>query len=399
MNKLRNEKGLAMPLVMIVMVVLALLGIALWNYSMSELNQSVREEKRARAYYIARAGAESMGRNIMVNPDILEEIPEINDIITSDNIDFDIANFDPDLAADIHVGELLVTMEKIEENRVIITGSGTVDDINQEVSLILETQEPFDGVVYSLGSMDFQNNVYLEGDVVCGGKVNPPNNFVGEKTEDTVIIFPPPDPDFPPVPEYSGNLTVGNNNTVTITESPTDAYKKISIGNKGTLVIDAVSASGPLDIETKDFKMKNGSALELKVHETNTIVIVVDEMSLKDVTLTGTGTAYIYVRSKLNVQTPHAVIDNDAFLVVYLDEGAIMEMQANSQFEGLVYGPEATVEVGGSADFTGAMIVEQLKGSGGGSSIGSAGTDITKKYSWDILDIDYGGYWMVHWVR
>ena len=229
--------------------------------------------------------------------------------------------------------------------------------------------------------------------------MNPPNNFVGTIKEDTVIVFPPPDPDFPPVPEYSGNLTVGSSEPVTITESPAGAYNKISIGNKKTLVIDAVSASGPLHIETKDFEMKNGSALELKVDPTNTIVSVVDEMSLKDVTLTGTGTAYIYVRSKLNVQTPHAVIDNNAYLVVYLDKGAIMEMQANSQFEGLVYGPEGTVEIGGNADFTGAMIVEQLKGSGGGSSIGAAGTDITKKYSWDALDLDYGGYWMVHWVR
>ncbi|MDY6826370.1 MAG: hypothetical protein SVV67_04225 [Bacillota bacterium] len=399
MRLLKNESGLAMPLVMIVMVVLTLLGIALWNYSTSELNQSVREEKRARAYYIARAGAESMGRHIMVNPDILEEIPEINDIITSENIDFDIANFDPDLADDIHVGELLVTMEKVDENRVMITGIGTVDDINQDVSLILETQEPFDGVVYSLGSMDFHQHVYLEGDIVSGGKVNPPTNFVGTIKEDTQIVFPPPDPDFTPVPNYTENLTIKNNETVIITETPTAAYEKINIKNGGTMVVDAVGASGPIHLEVKDFDMNNGSFLQLNVDANNSIVIVADTMILKDVKLTGSGTAYIYVRSSLNVQTPHADIAPEAYLVVYLDQGAMMELQANSQFEGLLYGPEATVEVGGNADFTGAMIVEQLKGSGGGSSIGAADTDIIKKYSWDILDIDYGGYWMVHWVR
>ena len=68
--------------------------------------------------------------------------------------------------------------------------------------------------------------------------------------------------------------------------------------------------------------------------------------------------------------------------------------------EGLVYiGPEATVSMGGNADFTGAMIVEQLKGTGGNAKIGAAGTEIRRKYSWDLLDLDYGGYWLVYWTE
>jgi hypothetical protein len=394
MKFIKDEKGLAMPLVLIILVVLSLLGMALWQYSISELNFAVREEKRARAYYIARAGAESLARHILVNPDVLNAIPEVDDSISSDSLEYDI-NFSGNST---NVGDMLVELTRIETDRVEITGTGTVDGIVQSVGLILETQEPFDGIVYSLGSLDFQNQVTINGDLVSGGKVNPPDNLTGTIKEDTIIIFPPPDPDFPPVPTYSGNLTVPKDGTTTITESPENAYQKISIDNKGSLIISA--AAGPIYIETKDFEMDNNAEkFELATSPDYDIIMVVDEMVLKTMKVSGSGVAYLYVRTKLNVQTPHADVDSNALLVVYLGPGAIMEMQANSHFEGLVYGPEAIVEIGGNADFHGAMIVEQLKGRGGSFSIGSAGTVMGRKYSWDLLDLDYGGYWMVHWVR
>jgi hypothetical protein len=393
----KNEKGLAMPLILIIMVVLSLLGAAIWQYSVAELNHSVREEKKARAYYIARAGAESLGRHIMVNPSVLNSVPNIDDLITSDELDFDIT-FSGET---ISVGDLTVELERIETDRVTITGTGTVDEIVQSVSLILETQEPFDGVVYSMGSLDFQSQVNLVGDIVSGGKVTPeggPSNFSGTIKEDTVIIFPPPDPDFPEVPAYSGNLNIPKDGTHTITTSPAQAYQKIDIGHSATLIINA--SSGYIYVEAKDFDMHSqAEKFELVTHEGNDIVLVVDEMVMKTIKVTGNGVAYVYVRSKLNVQTPHAEVDSTALLVVYLGPGAIMELQAGSHFEGLVYGPEAIVEIAGNADFHGAMIVEQLKGRGGSFTIGSAGTDIIRAYSWDILDLDYGGYWMVHWVR
>ena len=55
---LKNEHGWAMPLVLMVIVVITLLGTALWAYSMADLKQVTREEKRMQAYYLARSGAE-----------------------------------------------------------------------------------------------------------------------------------------------------------------------------------------------------------------------------------------------------------------------------------------------------------------------------------------------------
>jgi len=389
-----NEKGMAMPTVLIFLVVVTLLSVALWHYANSEVSISVREEHKARAYYLARAGAESMGRHILINPDVISAIPEVDDTITSDQIDYEVDYS----GAPVHVGELEVVLKRIDEDRVRITGTGTVEGIVQSVSLILETQEPFDGVVYSMGSLVFQNQVTVNGDLVSGGTITPPIRHTGSVKENTIITFPPPDPDFPPVPTYSGNLSVGRNITVTISSSPAGAYQTIFIGNRGSLVITA--ASGDIYVETKNLDMHNqATKLELVTSADHDIVIVVDEMIMKKIKVSGNGNAYIYVRSRLNVQTPHADVDSNALLIVYLGPGCIMELQANSHFEGLVYGPQATVEVGGNADLQGAMIVEQLKGRGGSFTIGSAGTEIIQKYNWSVLDLDYGGYWMVQWEQ
>ena len=404
MNYLKCEKGIAMPLVLVILLVLTLLGAALWNYGMSELNQSVREEKRARAYYVARAGAESVARDIMNDPTPLTAITEIGDQLVSDEL-----TYNPEIPTEgeeKYVGELTVELERVSENRVEITGTGSVDNVIQSVSIVIETQEEFDGVVYSLGNLDFQSGVTLNGDVVSGGIVNPPDNFNGTIKEETEIKFP--HPEFRDVPEsYTGTLTIDKDGTLTIDrtsdivsgDGQAGPYQKIFIDHSAKLILDA--SQGALTLETKVFDMhNNANMLEFKTHKDHDLILIVDEIDLKKVRVTGNGTAYLYVRSMINVQTPHADVDDEALLFVRLDKGCIMEMQANSNFEGLVYGPEAVVEIAGNADFHGAMIVEQLKGSGGSFTIGSAGTVIDRgKYSWDFLGLDYGGYWMVHWLR
>ncbi len=409
MYLLKNEKGLAMPLVLVILLVLALLGVALWNYSMSELNQSVRDEKRSRAYYVARAGAESAARDIMNDPYPLTLIPEVGDYIVSADLEYEPPiPVDSESSEDKFVGDIKVELKRVTDNSVEITGTGSVDDISQSVSIVLETQEEFDGVVYSHGNLDFQQGVTLSGDIVSGGLVSPPDNFDGTIKEETEIKFP--EAEFTEVPDsYSGTLTVDKDETLRVSrtsnidivdsDGQAGPYQKVYIGHSATLKLDA--ADGPVTLETKIFDMHNNAEmLEFATSKGNDLTLIVDEIDLKRIKVTGDGTANIYVRSMINVQTPHANVEDGALLFVRLDKGCIMEIQANSKFEGLVYGPEAVVEIGGNADFHGAMIVEQLKGSGGSFTIGSSGTVIDRgKYGWDFLGLDYGGYWMVHWLR
>lgn len=403
MKLLRDEKGLAMPLALIVLLVLTLLGIALWQYSMSELNNAVREEKRARAYYIARAGAESVARFVMINPDVLDSIPkEIDAVITSESINYKTGD-------DVDVGDVVVELKRIASNKIEVTGIGEVDEVIQRVSLILETQEEFDGVVYATDGLNFQQNVTVNGDIVSGGLVKWQNVTVTEHPnsdytlkDNTIIHWPRPE--FPPpAGSYPGVINISNNSTgtpitaITSTHYPHEAYQSVTMGNNSNLTIDASSNS--IFLDTQIFNMRQNSHLTLVTSADHDLIIVVDSITLRRTTILGDGTAKLYVRNSMNVQTPAAYVDDHALLEVYLDEGCNMTMIANAKFAGLVYGPQAIVTINGNADFEGSMIVSQLLGTNGSPIIGSSGTYLDHKYSWGKLGLDYGGYWMVHWIQ
>lgn len=423
---IRSEKGIAMPLVLIVLVVLILLGIALHQYSISELDHSVREEKRTRAYYIARAGAESLARHIMRDMDILEEVPEVDDRVTFDEQDFDTDYFSETET----VGEVEVELKRISETRVEVTGTGTVDDdINQNVSIVLEIQDEFDGVVYSVNDLRFNSGLEVVGDIVTADESvkfgtdeveydEEKGVYTHDSVEGTIkkgesIAFP--SIDFPDPPEeYDDHLiisakemddepeyTIDTNNTP---DNDNKGYEKISIekhGNtEGKLIMDATEDE--VQVETKDLEMDKDAKLLFETSSGHSLKLIVENYAkITKIEVTGDGIAEIYVRDEghVNFQTPHAdILKDDANLVVYLGEGSTMDLQANSNFEGLVYGPEAFVSMGGNASFKGSMIVNELKGIKGSTYIGSGDTTIDHKHSWDFLDIDYGGYYMVRWV-
>ena len=73
-----DEKGYALPLVFVIMLVLALLSTALWFYGTSETTQVSRQEKRARAYYYALSG-------IGITEKILDDDKGINLLKTGDD--------------------------------------------------------------------------------------------------------------------------------------------------------------------------------------------------------------------------------------------------------------------------------------------------------------------------
>jgi len=66
---IKDDKGIALPLVLMVMLILILLSTALWQYSMTDTKHVVMDEKNMQAHYVALSGAK-------VGSKILEEIIE-----------------------------------------------------------------------------------------------------------------------------------------------------------------------------------------------------------------------------------------------------------------------------------------------------------------------------------
>jgi hypothetical protein len=82
MNKLLNNKGSALITVIMIMVVLTILGLSLLGISLYETKRSVLQERKVRAHYLARSGAnvslEVLESKLPYDDDIEKLIDELN---------------------------------------------------------------------------------------------------------------------------------------------------------------------------------------------------------------------------------------------------------------------------------------------------------------------------------
>ncbi len=167
-----------MPLVLIVMVVLILLGTALFAYSISDLNQAEWVESRSRAHYLARVGTESAAKTLLRNPEMITAIR--NDVEVGKSIKtVDFLSFESDFFDENE--EFSVEITRVEENKMEITGTGYANDVRQSVEIMLEGLEPFEGLFYALGTgmkdstLKFHSNITIKGDITTGCSIVDPN--------------------------------------------------------------------------------------------------------------------------------------------------------------------------------------------------------------------------------
>lgn len=125
-NKLTSwvpgTKGLAMPLVLLVMFVMTLLSAALWQYSMKDLKHVTIEEKRMQAHYLARSGAELVRDYLIAHPDEFNSIKDLTSETQSYQNNSN--NF------------FTVKVYEDEHGTRLIESTGKVDDVSE--TLILE---------------------------------------------------------------------------------------------------------------------------------------------------------------------------------------------------------------------------------------------------------------------
>lgn len=120
----RNEKGWAMPLALLVMVVIFLLGTALWYYSTAETIQVARVENRMKAHYLARSGAAAMAKWINENRFIKSAFIETELLGTTS------------LPVSLGEGTFKVTLEGTLD-RITVKSKGTVGGVTDEVTITL----------------------------------------------------------------------------------------------------------------------------------------------------------------------------------------------------------------------------------------------------------------------
>ena len=123
----KDERGIALPVVLMVMIVLSVLGTALWQYSTADTVQVTVDEKKMQAYYLARAGAEATAQYIRNNPSSAATLindPKTDPMYMSDGTnDYGNGTYEVDVTGD--------------PNNVKIESTGTVNDVKQTVVITL----------------------------------------------------------------------------------------------------------------------------------------------------------------------------------------------------------------------------------------------------------------------
>ena len=378
MKLLKSESGLAMPLVLVVMLVLALLTTALWHYGNMELKQATLAENKTRAYYLARVGAESLALHIRQNSEI------IDDILAGDtyNITEDSFNFSTDYIGE--VGEIRASVELIDADADIyrITGIGDANGISETVSIVIDSRL-YDGAddIVVLGNLPLElaHNLNLQANVLAKVKPNSfPNGFtkVGEGvySDGTYYIYYGEE-HFPFDDDYFKSVTMPADLT---------AYSPIRVRNES---LD-IPAGSRFYFEDITHVNANYDFIINTTASTDT-VIVVDTMSTKTtIQVKGTGRAYIYVLSSASLDNPHGMteVDTNAQLFVYLFANSYLDLHANASFYGHVYGPDATVRMhSAQTEFHGTMLAGVFR-SGNQSAANIRGKVIALENEEDFFD-------------
>ncbi len=142
---LGDEKGWALPLVLLVMAVLTILGTTLWLISMTDLKHVSLEEKKMQAHYYARSGAELVYAGIGDGEGQfpIDEIPAPDEALISESIMFGDAD---DLSHNIEIKVYRNKVYKYDDDMIVIISTGRAAEVSQtlELYLIIEDGEIVD---------------------------------------------------------------------------------------------------------------------------------------------------------------------------------------------------------------------------------------------------------------
>ena len=362
---IKNEKGSAMVVAILVVLVLTILGFALWNYSMAETLQTEREEKRIQAYYIARSGAESVANHLVNQPmgSLKEEIDDAYpDSVTSSSVN-------------LGNGTFVVTATKENDTTVLVEAVGTVEDIIQNVSITLQG---FSGT-WSLfeHALLAKEEIYLgPQSQVTGGSIatvlaendNPIDNNSHHITDDMLLygaddIFPPieiPDVEYT---DYSGTYSGRN---------PSEISEHTSF--------DAVGISGNRDV------IFNTNGGDLYVVSDGQF----DVSGSASINAIGGGRLFIYT-SSFDLSGTMTTSGDSQILIFAYGPGEALRVRGTIDATVVMYADQGTANLNGAtATINGAIVADEI-------NLGNSNVNFTDIDDDDIFQETTNSFKIVQW--
>ena len=315
---MRNNKGSALILVILIMMVLTILGTSFLFISVSENKFVQMQERKMKAYYVARSGADALAQYIILNPLRTEELVNMTDVASSDFATGDIE--------DIGSFEIDVVDQSNNNTIIKLASEGNVMGTVQAANVYLYMMTSslvFDKAIYTNSDLDI-SNMKVTGDISSKGKItykagDSNNSYHGIAYPFTTRILP--EPVFPnptlvsnvPIKIEDGELSINDSST----------YDEITVTKNGTMSINAYNKVVKVVID----KLTIDESLSINTPDNGRVELYINEL----ITITNKG-----------------VINNSGYssnLFIYLKKDSLLDMQAGKVLNGYIYGPYATVYV------------------------------------------------------
>jgi len=367
MKKLKDEKGVALVLVITVMLVGTILAMAILMRYLSDTKFAIYEGKQMQAYYLAKSGVEATASWMLDTSNNGSSLigKTSTSTVLQNGID----------------GTFTVEVINWSATELLIKGTGNVDGVTAQTGMTLEKAGDagpapvFENTITAIDRIILEGNTSVEGDIASG--MSSPDGIVtngkafdvsGTSTQGSVINAPPIV--FPADPSTADDITY--------------------IGNV-TRTLD-IAADYDQTVVYKNMTMSNG-ILEITTGTANNVVnLVVDELNLQNgtVKIIGDGILHLFVKTnaifKTDTNYNDPLISKPSQLIVFLGDGCGAYLDANDKFNGFIYGPGANISIKGNNGFKGAIIGKTIT-CGGTPFINydPAGDDIT----YDMLPVFY----------
>lgn len=293
--KWRGEEGIALVITLLVMTILLIMGTAFMSISSTETLIAINERNRLQAYHLAEAAADLAIARLNVNAGFTGSgVQSLLPIGTYDvTVTTPVTNPDQRIIAAMgcvrncttignSVARVTMEVERTSPfqfglfglNVIKLQSLGTgvvVDSYDSSLGPYDPANSGFEGHIHSNGNIEVEANSTVKGNAAAGGTitVGAGSTITGTTTAGVSSIAVVTNITYPscggyvtgvnPPAAYDGascNLTVGNNQTVTL-DPGTYAFNRVDVGSNGKLAMN-----GPVTIYMTDqFKAQSGAVI------------------------------------------------------------------------------------------------------------------------------------------
>ncbi|MHC4227076.1 MAG: DUF7305 domain-containing protein [Planctomycetota bacterium] len=378
-----KRPGMAVPLAVVAIMILLAMGVGLLSLGLNSRIFAVRSASDIAARCAADAGLEialyEMNQNLEIKPWTGETLPKAFNVslpysdevcsylVTGDSVgNYTIwsigksGGFKRGVRATLKVQGLfehaiLTTSSLVLKSGTVIDGYNSSDPLDTDADVDIGTQSTEDqSIVLNAG-------VEVNGDVIVGvgGDADDAIKDLGATTENQYAGMedePLPEITAPPLPNM-GPLIAAKGNTVTITPAESGQYGQIDVRQTSTQ--EGISP-GILEISGGDVVLhitgdiQIGSLCEILVASDSTLTLYVD------------GDILCREGSGINTQNP---TKSSSTLYVYAtgDGTQNFDIRANGEFTGVIYAPNADVDLYAGGDAYGAIVADDFEFKSGGN--------------------------------